>query len=192
VVLSVVTVLVLIVEDNDSLRAALERALAERATVESCASVQQAALKLRSLQPDVVLLDFDLPDGSALDVIRLAAERAPVPAFVAMSGVADAGQAFSLAQLGVRSYLTKPVTLEQVERALESAVGTGPDVTPHVRAAVGRVALKELERVVRETMLSEALARSEGSRRGAARLLDVSRQLLQHMLRRSGRSERTN
>ena len=110
-----------------------------------------------------------------------------MPAFVAMSGVANAGQAFSLAQLGVRSYLTKPITLEEVERALEAALATGPDMTPHVRAAVGRVALKDLERVVRETMLTEALARSEGSRRGAARLLDVSRQLLQHMLRRSER-----
>lgn len=180
---------ILIVEDNASLREALESALGGRVTVESCANVQQAAVKLRALQPDVVLLDFDLPDGSALDVIRLAVERGPVPAFVAMSGVANAEQAFCLAQLGVRSYLPKPVTLAQVEQAIERAVDTGPDVTPHVRAAVGKVPLKDFERVVRETMLTEALARSDGSRRGAARLLDVSRQLLQHMLRRSGRGE---
>jgi hypothetical protein len=32
-------------------------------------------------------------------------------------------------------------------------------------------------------MLGEALARTDGNRRGAARLLDVSRQLVQRMIR---------
>jgi two-component system, response regulator RegA len=48
---------------------------------------------------------------------------------------------------------------------------------------VGRVPLHELEAEVRHAMLGEAIARAEGSRRGAARLLSVSRQLMQHMLR---------
>jgi transcriptional regulator with PAS, ATPase and Fis domain len=33
-------------------------------------------------------------------------------------------------------------------------------------------------------MIDEALAKSRGSRRAAAKLLDISRQLLQHVLRK--------
>ena len=59
-----------------------------------------------------------------------------------------------------------------------------PDLTPYVRASVGIVPLQHIEEHVRHTMLQEALARSGGNRRGAARMLKVSRQLLQHMLRK--------
>jgi len=38
---------------------------------------------------------------------------------------------------------------------------------------------------VREAMVSEALARSSGSRNAAARLLAVSRQFLQHVLKKN-------
>ena len=173
-------------EDNAALRGALSHALEQRfERVETCAGVEQALAILRSFQPDVVLIDVELSDGSAVDVLRVAAVQSPVPAFVAMSGVAGPEHAFELAQLGVRSYLRKPIHIEQVEVALADALHSRPDVVPHLRAAVGRVPLRELEQLVRETMVSEAMAKTHGSRRGAARLLDVSRQLLQHMLRGS-------
>jgi hypothetical protein len=45
------------------------------------------------------------------------------------------------------------------------------------------MAIHDVEELARGTMVREALARSQGSRTGAARLLRVSRQLLQHILR---------
>jgi hypothetical protein len=51
-----------------------------------------------------------------------------------------------------------------------------------LRAVIGRVPLQEIEVWVRETAVAEALARSRGSIRGAARLLGMSRQRLQHIL----------
>jgi transcriptional regulator with PAS, ATPase and Fis domain len=49
---------------------------------------------------------------------------------------------------------------------------------------VGQRQIHEVQDEVRETMLREALGRARGSRRAAAKLLRVSRQLVQHMLRR--------
>lgn len=177
----------LIVEDAKPLRDALMTALsASFARVEACSRVDEARALLGTFRPDVALVDVDLPDGSALDIMRIAAESTPAPSFVVMSGVARPDEAFALAQLGARSYLTKPVTLERVEHALRLAESSPPDVVPHVRAAVGRIPLRSLESTVRVTMITEAMAKADGSRRGAARLLSVSRQLLQHILRGRG------
>lgn len=52
-----------------------------------------------------------------------------------------------------------------------------------LRQTVGHKPLSDVQTEVRAVMLDEALARSQGSRRGAARRLRMSRQLLQYLLR---------
>jgi DNA-binding NtrC family response regulator len=100
-----------------------------------------------------------------------------------MSGKASAEEAFQLARLGVRAYLHKPLDLATLHQALEEALAQPPELETHLRSAVGKIAIKDAERLVRSTMVDEAMARSAGNRRGAARLLDISRELLQHILR---------
>jgi two-component system response regulator RegA len=102
---------------------------------------------------------------------------------VAMSGTAEPGESFRLAQLGVRTYLHKPLRLDELEAALVYARTAPADLRPYARGLVGLRPIHEVEEELRKTMVEEALARAGGSRSGAARLLAVSRQLLQHMLR---------
>ena len=104
---------------------------------------------------------------------------------IAMSGVARPEQAFELATRGARAFLDKPVTVAEVEAALYDAAAEPPDIEPFVKALVGKRPVRDVEAQVRQTMVGEALAQARGSRRGAARLLRISRQLLQHILRRS-------
>ncbi len=178
----------LVVEDNAPLLKTLERTLAGRGhDVRACSTVDEARDILREWLPELLVLDVELPDGDAFDVLREASALATAPVVIAMSGVAAATQSFRLAQLGVRRYLDKPLRLDALERAIDEALLEPPDMTPHVRAQVGHVPVREVERHVRKTMVEEALARAGGSRRGAARLLHVSRQLLQHMLRAARR-----
>ncbi len=56
-------------------------------------------------------------------------------------------------------------------------------MSPHVRQLVGHKSLAGVTSEVRATMIEEALARSSGNVRGAARLLETSRQLLQYLRR---------
>lgn len=58
-----------------------------------------------------------------------------------------------------------------------------PELIAAIRGAVGSVGMRDLEIAVRREMVREALGRSGGNRRAAARMLGVSRQHLQHMLR---------
>jgi two-component system, response regulator RegA len=176
---------VLIVEDNRSLSRTLEAAMAARfAEVKLARSVADAGRLVESWSPDLIVLDFSLPDGDAHAVLDLAAVREPAPVVVAISGEADARQTFALAQRGVRAFLPKPLTLDELEAAIDAALTTAPDLEPHLRQTVGHRGLQEVEAQARDVMVDEALARSVGSRRGAARILETSRQLLQYLLRR--------
>lgn len=175
---------VLIVEDSPSLVRSLERTLGERfASVRSCQTRAGAETELARFHPDLLILDVALPDGDAFDVLRRAAENEPAPTVVAMSGTARSDQAFELARLGVRAFLRKPLTPEALDGAIEAALAQPPNLRPHLRDMVGRRPIQEVEAEVRSTMVGEALAQSGGNRRGAARLLQVSRQFLQHILR---------
>lgn len=175
----------LVVEDTPQLRETLETVLWERSDrVESCPLVAEAIQLLPSLQPDLVVLDLKLPDGTGFDVLDAIAQLPAAPIVVAISGTADPEEAFRLAERGVRAYLDKPLDLDVLERTLDRALSEPPDLTPHVRSAVGQVGIHELEEKVRRTMVEEAINRSGGNRRAAARLLEVSRQLIQQMLRR--------
>jgi two-component system response regulator RegA len=177
----------LVVEDNDALRRTLVLALAGRASeIRGAASVTEAEPLVRAWHPDAVVLDFALPDGNAFDMLRIIAQTEPMPALVAISGMAEPQESFRLALLGVRAFVPKPIEPEDLERALDDALRTAPDLAPLVRAAVGHIGVHAVEEQVRATMVSEALARSHGSRNRAARLLAVSRQLLQHILKKQG------
>jgi two-component system response regulator RegA len=175
----------LIVEDSRSLARTLEQALASRfGEVRTARSVADAARELATWHPDLVVLDFVLPDGDANAVLDLAAMKEPAPVVVAISGEADAQQTFGLAQRGVRAFLPKPLRLEELEAAIDVAVSTAPDLEPHLRQSVGHRPLHAVEAQARDVMIDEALARAVGSRRGAAKILATSRQLLQYLLRR--------
>jgi DNA-binding NtrC family response regulator len=146
--------------------------------------VAEAVALLESWRPELLLLDVELPDGTAFDVMKAAMRGDSVPIALAMSGRAGPIQSFDLARLGVRTYLPKPLDLAVLERALDEAISQPPDLEPYVRSSVGQRAIHEVQEEVRDTMLREALGRARGSRRAAAKLLRVSRQLVQHMLRR--------
>jgi len=175
---------VLIVEDNLRLCRALGRALGERfPTVDIVHSVEAARAALGASAPDLILLDFALPDGDAFDVLDAVVARRPAPVVIAMSGQAKPLDTFALAQRGVRAFLDKPITLDTLEAMLRRLADTPPPLAPHVAQTVGHVPLQRLSADVRDAMIDEALARADGSRHEAARVLGISRQLLQYLLK---------
>jgi DNA-binding NtrC family response regulator len=176
---------VLVVEDNRSLLRTLGAALRERfRDVRCCRTVAEATRMGMDWRPDLMVLDFQLPDGDARAVLDSAALYRPMPAVVAISGAASPVDGFELAQRGVRAFLAKPLMLEQLERAIDVALTSAPAIDAIIRQGVGHRGLAEATEQIRAVMIDEALARSDGSRRGAARLLRTSRQLLQYLIRR--------
>lgn len=133
-------------------------------------------------RPDLVVIDLDL-DPTELTQMLCADPGTRAPAEVVISGAASAAQAFRLAQFGVRAFVAKPLTEPAIRAAVRSALEEPPDVIPQLRALVGFLPIHDIERLARRTLMQEALVRARGNKTGAAKLLHISRQLLQHMLR---------
>lgn len=175
----------LVVEDNPSLLRTLKDALEPRfGEVRTCSSVAEALRTIDDWLPELLITDYMLPDGDARAILDRALACQPAPLVIAISGEAGPEQSFDLAQRGVRSYLSKPISLDELEQAIAIAIDKAPDLSPHVRQLVGHKSLAGVTSEVRATMLDEALARSSGNVRGAARLLETSRQLLQYLRRK--------
>lgn len=112
---------VLIVDDEPLARTRLAALLGDCADVEVVGSVAdgEAALEaLGDLQPDVLLLDINMPgiSGTAL-AQRLAARKRPLVVFC----TAYEGHALQAFELGAVDYLLKPVRLERLNEALQRA-----------------------------------------------------------------------
>lgn len=174
----------LIVDDDTGLASTVAEIITEYACqVELAHSVREAKKSLLTFQPDLVVLDFELPDGTGSDVLSALECQCPVPVVILLTGKAGPMDAFLLGQRGVRTFLRKPCSLSDLRVAIEAVLRHVPDLTYPVRASVGKLPYTVIESGVRQTMIREALARTSGSIRGAAKLLGISRQRLQYLLK---------
>lgn len=173
----------LVVEDDPHLCKALTSSLDSYSSeIRVCCTINEAETVIEDWHPDLMFLDFKLSDGIALDLLGKISQRSPYPIIIAISAYALPEETFQLARFGVRTFLQKPINLADLEATLDRVSADIPNLVPHIRTAVGAISLKEVEQCVRQTMLEEALGRVDGSRRGAAKLLQVSRQFIQHVV----------
>jgi DNA-binding NtrC family response regulator len=116
---------ILIVDDEAELRDAIADFLKQRGfEVIEAASCKSALYEFRRNKPDAVVLDYSLPDGTALDVLRqLQSTDSTVP-MVILTGHGSIDLAVTAIKLGAEQFLTKPVELSALvvvlERALEN------------------------------------------------------------------------
>jgi DNA-binding NtrC family response regulator len=177
---------ILIVEDDPMMMRTLERAVHPLASSVTCAESVAAAKEALRAGVDLVLLDVRLGDGSGVLVAEEAVRLDASPLVIALSGHATPPEAFRLAQLGVRAFLPKPFELYELLAALERVLAAPPDLTPHVKGCVGHADLRSVQTEVRRAMLDQAMALARGNRSVAAKLLSVTRQAVQRMVRSGG------
>ena len=111
-------------DDEVSIRFGLSEVLREHGyVVEEAATAAAAREAVRSLRPDAILVDHQLPDGDALDLIPLFLDIDPqIPVFV-MTGHASIELAVSAVKAGAEHFLTKPVDIEALLILLEREIG---------------------------------------------------------------------
>src|SRR4051795_11712785 len=100
---------VLIVDDSPYFRTAARLLIERRGyeVVAEAASADAAAEAVARLEPDAVLLDVLLPDGSGFGVCATITATAPAPAVLLVSSP-DFGPCFSLAEhCGARGFVLK-------------------------------------------------------------------------------------
>jgi len=125
---------VLVVEDDVAIRRGLESALRDLgATPKAVGTAGEAARVLEEFDPQVLIVDLNLPDGDGIEVFRAAREVKPDRDGIVLTGQASLDSAVEALRAGVSDYLLKPLRPAQLEvvfqrlsarRSLESEVDT--------------------------------------------------------------------
>jgi DNA-binding NtrC family response regulator len=166
---------VLLVEDEPAVRNQLRMMLtAEGYEIEAVATVGAARSAYEELRPDVCLLDYQLPDGTALELIAPFKEAGPDCAILVLTGHGDVDLAVATIKAGAEQFLTKPVEMAalraMVRRLVESrrstrreAANSTRDQRQEATPFVGRsTAVRRLEEAARAAAESESTVLLQG------------------------------
>jgi DNA-binding NtrC family response regulator len=148
---------ILLVEDRESLRRMLERALTgEGYEVVAAADGEAAMARLGERTFDLVLTDLKLPAASGLEVLAASRTTHPELPVVVLTGYGTVRSAVEAMRLGAADFLEKPVEIDDLFALVASLVAGDVDeeafAAPGAPVIVGRhprmrAALRLLERV---------------------------------------------
>jgi DNA-binding NarL/FixJ family response regulator len=137
----------LVVDDHEVVRQGLVAMLSRRPNfqvVAEAGTVAEAIDAARRFQPELVVMDVRLPDGSGIEACREIRAELPATRVVMLTSYPDEEAVFSAIVAGASGYLLKQVRGRDLVAALE-AVGRGeslldPAVTEKVLERVRRIA----------------------------------------------------
>jgi DNA-binding NtrC family response regulator len=174
---------VLVALEDPELGEAFREALREWGASAQCARTLHEAIAACAQPFELLVVDAQLPDGSGVALAELAGRMRPAPLVLAVTSRTAAREAFRMAQLGAVAHLQKPATVAELTTTVEQILSRPPEFMPHLIAAVGRVNFREVLDRVRRAMAEQALAMAGGNKTGAARLLGITRQAVQQLIR---------
>jgi two-component system response regulator AtoC len=111
---------ILIVDDEAKARGPIARMLkAEGYDILEAESLAMAVATLKDHSPDILILDFVLPDGHGLDLLRKLSATRPRPQVVVVTGTADVRTAVEALHLGAADLLEKPVDMDRLKAVIK-------------------------------------------------------------------------
>jgi len=114
---------VLVVDDEEPIRNALRKYLKQQQfEVHTAGSGEEALQQLRLHKVALMLSDIRMPGTSGVDLVPQALEIEPDLAILMLTAVNDATSAALCMQRGAMDYLTKPIELADLGRAVQRAL----------------------------------------------------------------------
>ena len=159
---------VVIIDDHPIVREGLTSALDGKNGIEvtgSFASAAEAMASLGSSRPAVVILDLDLSGSSGLEFVEPLQKKAAVLVLTAYGSSDDLETAF---QRGARGYLLKGVSLDELERAIETVARGQSYIDP--RASGGLLSGSSRALTSREREVMTLIAAGNSNKEIASRL----------------------
>jgi two-component system response regulator HydG len=113
---------VLVVDDDERVRASVSRALSDQHTqVQTAESAEQAISMLAETPADVVITDLRLPGMNGIELLRLVRQRMPETEVVIITAYEDLPTVAAAMSAGAAEFLVKPLDLHKL-RSLVGAV----------------------------------------------------------------------
>jgi len=128
-----------IVEDDAGVRSGLVRLFNETPEfqcISSYATAEEALSGLPSDQPDVILMDINLPGISGIECVRQLKEKAPSLLVVMLTVYEETEQVFQALQAGATGYLLKRTPPRQLLDSVMEVLDGGAPITSHIARKV--------------------------------------------------------
>ncbi|MDP3841469.1 MAG: response regulator transcription factor [Oxalobacteraceae bacterium] len=179
---------VLLVDDHNLFRSGIRSLLQRHAdftVVGEAADGVEGVKRARQLQPDVILLDLNMPGISGLETLQLILQDCPAAAVILLTVSEDAENLTAALQAGARGYLIKNIDTDYLVRAIKRAAAGEPVIAEAMTAKLvaqfqggnatqAKVPPSELDKLTpREKETLACLARGE-SNKNIARSLNVA------------------
>jgi two-component system, NarL family, nitrate/nitrite response regulator NarL len=129
---------VLVVDDHPVVRKGLQSCLARQERlriVGEAADGPEAVRCTRELEPDVVLLDIDLPGLSGLEVTQILRKEAPKVKILVLSVHTNKEYVFRILQAGAHGYVSKEASPDELLDAIESVASGEVFYAPQIAQA---------------------------------------------------------
>ncbi len=167
---------ILLVDDDETLRERLARALRERGyEVRTAGNADQAMLKVREDSPELAVVDLKMPGRSGIELLKEMRAHDPATEVLILTGYGSIATAVEATKLGAVGYVPKPVDADEILAAFSRMRGERP------LAAAGPVETPSLARAEWEH-IQRVLTDCGGNISEAARRLGIHRRSLQRKL----------
>jgi DNA-binding NarL/FixJ family response regulator len=128
-----------IVEDNAAVRKGLERIIRQTdgfLCLSSYDNAEDAIKELPDIQPDVVIVDIQLPGASGIDCVRHLSTAFPRMQFMMFTIYEDSEQVFEALSAGATGYLLKNTSPDKIPDALRELHAGGSPMTAGIARRV--------------------------------------------------------
>lgn len=132
---------ILIVDDHAMVRQGLSLALnlqSDLAIVGEAGSGGDGVALAQKLQPDVILLDLNMPDLDGLEVMQRVRRLSPQSRVLILSGIHADARVFAAIEAGVDGYIVKDATTTELAQAIRSVAAGDAYLHPLITRALTR------------------------------------------------------
>lgn len=146
-----------IVEDLAEVReglADLVRSDKELLLLDNFEDAESAAEKLPAIQPDIVIMDINLPGMSGIDCIKKIKEKCPATQFMMFTVYENDEKVLKALQAGATGYLLKRTHPERILESIKELNQGGSPMSSNIARKLVNIFLTE-KKVTKKEMLSE-------------------------------------